>query len=240
MRYGLVHMLILDADSKFKGQFKEACGIFKLKSHTVSKGHRDVMLVERFNRYLNGAIKLFASDRNSTRVFIEGSQMAIYAWISAPVIGTNLSCSLVAVGREFHFPIDFENRRHISFSSNKNKICTYTEDLLYTLEKCQYVYQLLISQQREYHREYRNSQLNDPKKCKVKNIDFARFQVQSSLKTRRVKKLTYQLQGLYKVTKLYPSGSYELLLQSSTSKRKGESMALIYIYIYISPTIGAI
>ena len=45
--------------------------------------------------------------RDSTRIAVEAILLLIYAWNSCPVLGTDISCSLVAVGREFSSQLTF-------------------------------------------------------------------------------------------------------------------------------------
>ena len=68
------------------------------------------MLVERLNRYLNEGLRIMTNERDSTRVALEAILLLIYAWNSSPVPGTDISRrSMVAVGREFAFPINFSS-----------------------------------------------------------------------------------------------------------------------------------
>ena len=91
----------MDADSKFNCEFKKVAEILNITHHPVASGNHDPVLVKRFNRMLNLLLTIFTNNRKSTRVFVEGAFMTAYAWNSAPVAGTNLSISLVVLGREF-------------------------------------------------------------------------------------------------------------------------------------------
>jgi hypothetical protein len=71
--------------------------------------------MKRFNRFLNATLRVFNNnDHKTNKVFMEGALMAAYAWNSKPVAGTALGHSLVVVGRDFHFPIDFPSRQNIT------------------------------------------------------------------------------------------------------------------------------
>jgi hypothetical protein len=129
------------------------------------------------------------NDRKSTRVFVEGALMTAYAWNSAPVAGTNLSRSLVVLGREFEFPIDFTTRQHLTFSTDTANIQSYAETMLELLEKNREVFKVLIHEHRAYHRELRNSQINEKPKFRVDDIVFTKVQVQSKASQGLVKKL---------------------------------------------------
>ncbi len=81
--------------------------------------------------------------------------------------------------------------------------------MLNLLEKCQHIYKLLIHEQWTYHCELCNAQIHWPRKYMLGNRVFARVQVQSKKAKRQVMKLAYRTQVPYKITKLYPSGSYD-------------------------------
>jgi hypothetical protein len=49
------------------------------------------------------------NERDFNRVALEAILLLSYAWNSCPVPGTDISRSMVAVGREFAFPIDFSS-----------------------------------------------------------------------------------------------------------------------------------
>ncbi len=179
LRFGLSHMLVIDADSKFKGEFVKSAELLKIKLHKVARGNHDAIMVERFNRFLNSSMLVFNNDRRSNRVFLEGAMMCCYAWNAAPVAGTDLSRALLVLGREFQFPIDFTTRQHLTFSVTAPGAHSYAPDMLDLLEKCQEVYKLLIHEPRTYHRELRNSQLHQPPQHQPGDLVITRVQVKS-------------------------------------------------------------
>eukprot|EP00957_Ditylum_brightwellii_P181024 13790585-Ditylum_brightwellii.AAC.1 len=65
LRYGISQLVITDADSKFKGAFKEAMEILKIKHHMASKGNHNAVMVERFNVFLNSSLTAFTNDRQT-------------------------------------------------------------------------------------------------------------------------------------------------------------------------------
>ena len=91
LRYGIVDLLITDADSKFRGKFKKVGEILKMKHHPVARGKYDLVLVERFNRMLNFSLMIFNNDRSKNRVFVKGALMTAYAWNSTTLAGMSLS-----------------------------------------------------------------------------------------------------------------------------------------------------
>jgi hypothetical protein len=166
---------------------------------------------QRFNRYLNAGLRVFNNDRESNRVFVEGAHiMLIYAWNSCPVLGMDLSRSLLTVHRDFHFPIDFEANRQIYFAVTDNDKKLFADNLLDLLMKNREVYVLLISEHRAAHQEYRNSQIKFPRQFKLGDIVFTNVQIQSKKNMGTVGKLAYIKRGPYKIIESYKGGSYEL------------------------------
>ena len=217
MRFGLASLIVTDPDSKFKKEFKEMCSLVKIPHHMSAKGNHNAIIVERFNKYLNSGMRIFTSERGTNRVFLEAAETLCYAWNSAPITGTDLSRSLLVVGREFKFPIDISNNRHITHNIDEVNIRSFADDLVQLLTKCREIYILLIQEQRSMHREYRNSQLTNPTKFKINDLVFTNVQIQSNSKQGKVKKLSYSRRGPYKILKCHPSGSYDLKLTSPTS-----------------------
>ena len=103
---------MVDKDSKFLGEFVKTANLLKINIHVLSGENHDPMVVERICRYLNSCLTVFCGERGTNRVALEGILMALYAWNSAPCIGTDISRSLLVTGREFQFPIDFSNEQH--------------------------------------------------------------------------------------------------------------------------------
>ncbi len=153
---------------------------------------------------------MFNNNRESNRVFVEGAQTLTYAWNSCPVLGTDLSRSLLTVGREFHFPIDFEADRRLSFEPTDKEKKLFAENLTDLLRKSREIYLLLVAEHRAAHREYRNAQIDHPRQFKLGDIVFTNVQVQSKAKTGAVAKLTYIKRGPYKIVESYAEGLYEL------------------------------
>jgi len=230
LQFGLAHTCVIDDDSKFKAEFTATMKLLKVQLHLLAKGNHNGMLVERFNRFLNDALTIFLNDRDSTRTFLEGAYLTAYAWNSAPVLGTDMSRSLVAIGREFNFPIDFvtPSSRVYSHSVSPSMVETYTHQMLGLLKKCQEIYKILISEHRAMHRELRNSQLPEPFQFHVGDFVLAKKQVKSVKASGRVAKLEYNINGPWQVIDTLPGGSY--LLESVTTtkqiRKKGSELYL--------------
>ena len=67
--------------------------------------------------------------------------------------GTDISRSLVAVGREFAFPIDYFIGKHWDLTSSHTTVVSYLKDLATRLSACQEVARLLVEEQQSNHQE---------------------------------------------------------------------------------------
>jgi hypothetical protein len=183
--------VITDPDSKFKAVFKDTMQLLKVDHHVTAGGNHNAMLVERFNKFLNAGLRVFNNDRDTNKVFVEGAETLTYAWNFCPVLGTDLSRSLLTVGREYHFPIDFAASRKITFESSAAETKSFADGLSELLTKSREIYTILISEHRAAHRELRNSQINNPREFKVGDVVFTNVQVQSKKEKGQVGKLSY-------------------------------------------------
>ncbi len=67
--------------------------------------------------------------RGTVRVALESLLLLLYAWNLCPVPGTDISHSLVAVGREFAFPIDYSSGKNWELTSSPATVESYSKDL---------------------------------------------------------------------------------------------------------------
>jgi len=210
LRYGFCHTAVLDKDSKFFGVCREALDLLQIHCHVLSGSNHNPMLVERINRYLNKGLRVMCNERDSVRVALEAILLLLYAWNSCPVPGTDISRSLVAVGREFAFPIDFSSGKHWELTSTASAVVSYSKELAHRLSACREVAELLVEEQRAYHREYINARRPDPRIYSVGNMVFARREVWSHAAREVVDKLQFAFTGPWRVTALLKGASYEL------------------------------
>jgi hypothetical protein len=173
LRYGFCHTAMLDKDSKLFGVCSKALDLLKINLHVLSGANHNPMLVERVNRYLTKGLKIMCNKRDSVRVALEAILLLLYASNLCPVPGTDISCSLVAIGREFAFPIDYSSRRHWELTSLPSTVVSYSIELALCLSTCREVAEILDKEQRSYHCELINAHCPDPHICSVGNIVFA-------------------------------------------------------------------
>ncbi len=113
------------------------------------------------------------NEQDSVQVALEAILLLLYAWNLCPVPGTDISCSLVAVGHEFAFLIGFSSGKHWELTSSANTVISYPKELATRLSACHQVAKLLVEKHRAYHREYFNARRLDPQIYSIGDNVFA-------------------------------------------------------------------
>jgi hypothetical protein len=126
-------------------------------------------------RFLNADLRVFNNNRETNRVFVEGAQTFTYVWNLCPVLGTDLSGSLLTVEQEFYFPISFKANPQRSYSVRDRDKKVFADNLTDLLLKSQEVYPLLISEHRVAHGEYQKAQINNPRDFKLGDMVFTTY-----------------------------------------------------------------
>ena len=168
------------------------------------------MLVERLNRYFNKGLTIMCNERGTVRIALEALLLLLYAWNSCPVPGTDISHSLVAVGHEFTFPIDFSSGKHWQLTSSPATVESYSKQLAHRLSACREIAELLVREHREWHRALINSRRQDPRVYSPGDIVFARCATRSDASRGRVGKLEYKFTGPWRIVASLHGGSYSL------------------------------
>ena len=108
LKFGLCLLVVIDADSSFRGTFEKMCKALNLRFHVVAKRNHKAVGVERFHKFLNHATTIAAEERGSAAIFVECAIATAYAWNSSPIDSTDVVRSLPAIGRELRFPLDID------------------------------------------------------------------------------------------------------------------------------------
>ena len=229
LQHGFCHTVVVDADSKFRGIFKETMQMLHLNVHWASGNNHDSILVERFNLYLNKGLKILCTERSTTRSYVEAAQLLTYAWNSAPMAETDISRSLVAVGREFSFPIDFIDQPRPNLEISVAKKLQYSDELRLRLKSSREIYKILIEEHRCMHREYINARRPDPFLFNLGDFVWCRRQIQSNKKRGIVGKLRFKQTGPWKIIEKMKGGSYKLQLcenEKRTDKKHASELSM--------------
>ncbi len=136
----------------------------------------------------------------------------------------DISCSLVAVGRKFAFPIDYSTNKHWELTSLPSTMESCSRDLATHLSALRDIAHLLIQKQRAYHRELINSCRPDPRTYSVGDVVFAHHTVCSDSYKGRVDKLQYAYTGPWQIAAILKGASYKLE-HCSMPTRKDEKHA---------------
>ena len=89
--------------------------------NAVTRGNHKSIKNEGFHRYLNKVHKINSADKGSLNQWLQGVIFALYAWNEAPVDGSDIARLVVAIGREFPFPIDLPPERSREGTSERQK-----------------------------------------------------------------------------------------------------------------------
>ncbi len=171
--YSFCHTAVLDKDTKFYSVCRKALDLLQINCHALSGANHNLMLIEWVNRYLTKGLKIMCNKQDLVRIANEAILLLLYAWNSCPVPGTDISCSLVAVGREFAFPIDYSSGKHWELTLSPSTVVTYSKELVTRLSACRKVAELLVQEQRAYHCELINACRPNPWVYSVGDIVFA-------------------------------------------------------------------
>jgi hypothetical protein len=145
---------------------------------------------------------------NAVRVALDALLLLLYAWNSFPVPGTDILRSLVVVGREFAFPIDYSRSKHWELTSSPATVETYSKQSAEHLGACHDIALLLVWEQREWHCALINSRWRDPHVYSPRDIIFAPRATRSDAACGCVGKLEYAFTGPWCVVALLHGGSY--------------------------------
>jgi hypothetical protein len=129
LHYSFCHTVVLDKDSKCFGVCSEALDLLQINCHELSGNNHKPMMVKKINRYLTKGLKIMTNERNSVRIALEAILLLLYAWNSCPILGTDISRSLVAFGHEFVFPINYSTNKHWELTSSPSSMESYSKDL---------------------------------------------------------------------------------------------------------------
>ncbi len=125
--YRFCHTIILNKDSKFFGVCRKAINILQISCHVLSSTNHNPMIVKRINQYLMKGLTIMCNECDSVCVALEAILLLLYTWNSCPVSGTDISCSLVAVGCEFAFLIDFSSGKYWKLTWLPGTITLYSK-----------------------------------------------------------------------------------------------------------------
>ena len=98
LKFGLCLAIEVNNDSKFMGLFEATSKLLNIRLHRAAKrNHKDIG-VERYHTFLNHNVKIISSARQTHKCFVEVGHISAYAWNAMPIDGTDIICSIPAIG----------------------------------------------------------------------------------------------------------------------------------------------
>ncbi len=181
--------------------------------------------------------------RDTVHVALKALLLLLYAWNLCPVPGTDLSLSLVAVGREFAFPINYSHSKHWELTSSLATVDTYSKQLAECLTACRNIAMLLVREQSEWHLALINSHQQDPCVYLPGDIVFACRATRSDAAHGHVGKLEYAFTDPWRVKASLHGRSYLLENCHNVARTEKKHAANLALYppemIPFEPVSGA-
>jgi hypothetical protein len=107
LQYGFCHTVVLNNDSKFFCMCRKALDLLQINGHVLSRSNHNPLIDKQLNHYLNQRLCIMCNKRDSNQIALKGILLLIYAWNSCPILGTDISCCMVAVECKFALSINF-------------------------------------------------------------------------------------------------------------------------------------
>ena len=79
LNFGMVAIVVVDADSRFLSKFEAMCKILKLTFWPLSRGNHKGNLAEHYHRFLNKTQTIHGQDRGTNEVFHQNVRISQYA-----------------------------------------------------------------------------------------------------------------------------------------------------------------
>ena len=99
LTFGMVSVVVVDADSRFRSTFEVMCKLLKLIFWSLSYRNYKRNSVEHYYRFFNKTQTISGQDRGTHEVFHQNIKTSQYAWNSAPIDDTDIPRCVVAVER---------------------------------------------------------------------------------------------------------------------------------------------
>ena len=90
LSFGVVAVVVVDADNKFCGTFEEACNTLKITFWTLARVNHKGNSVERYHCVLDKTQTICGTDRGTHHTFATNIKTPQYAWNTAPIDNTNI------------------------------------------------------------------------------------------------------------------------------------------------------
>jgi hypothetical protein len=206
---GLPRLIIVDADSVFAGVFKQLFSLLMIPIHQVARENHKAIRNERFHRYLNKVQRINTADTGSLFRWKQGVLFSFYAWNASPIDGTDISRCLVAISRDFPFPIDIEATVMRGTSHEGQQAIDFYDAASPLLYRQRALLNILNAERRQRHIDIRNVNKTTPS-FSPGDIVIVRKQVKSDAAQGISAKLLLKTKGPYRVLEQITPSSYNV------------------------------
>jgi hypothetical protein len=196
--YGLPRLIIVDQDGVFKDSFTQLFRILQVPVLPVSAENHKAIRCERFHRYLNKVQKINSADTGTLEQWKQGVLFAVYSWNAGPIDGTDLPRSVVAIARDFPFPIDLAEAIPRHGTAQGQQALDHFDAMSPLLYKQRQLLVELNAERRQRHIDLRNDNKKNPV-FSPGDIVIVRKQVKSDASAGVSAKLIFRSKGPYRV-----------------------------------------
>jgi hypothetical protein len=209
--FGMPRLVVVDAGGEFAGIFREMCRTLLIPIDTAAPENHKAVRNERFHRYLNKVQRINTANKDSMHQWKQGTLFALYAWNAAPIDGTDIPRSYVALGRAFPFPIDLAtDTRPRRIPDEGQDALDHADASFPLLRRQQELLAICNQERRRRHRELRNDTAT-PRTFQPGDLVVIRKQVHSKTADGISAKLMFRAKGPYRVVDQTPTGTYRLI-----------------------------
>ena len=207
--FGLPRLIFVDKDGLFASVFQELFRLLKVPIHVAAPGNHKAIRCERFHRYLNKVETINTADKKDLTLWKQGVLFACYAWNASPIDGTDIPRSVVAIGRDFPFPIDLSPAMARGVVREGQQALDYCDAASPLLYKQRQILKLVNEERRLRHAELRNDGIKE--RCfEVGDLVIIRKQVKSNAALGVSAKLVFKAKGPYRVLGPATNGTYSV------------------------------
>ena len=100
MKFGNCRFVALYDSSHFKSTIITMCQALNLSYEVLTKRNHNEFTVEHFRKFLNKSATIAAADRDTYDICFPTSIVTCYVWNSTLIDGTDILCSISAIGRD--------------------------------------------------------------------------------------------------------------------------------------------
>jgi len=202
VRRGMPRMVVVDADG--------LCEALLIPCKAVLRENHKANTCERFHRLLNKVQRINTSDTGTQFRWKQAVAFASYAWNAAPIEGTDLPRCVVAVGKDFPFPIGVNTATERTLGPSASQQALEFFDARFPLlQKQRELLNLLNQDRRQRHRDLKNEGQTE-RRFHPGDLVIVRKQVQSKATQGFSAKLVFRPKGPYRVIDEANPGSYNL------------------------------